>query len=66
MWQILPIILLPVFTIAIAYILEFFTYWFSQIWVWFSLIPNWTPTVLMLILVVLTYRSLKASSNQDI
>jgi hypothetical protein len=66
MWQLLPIILLPIATIAIAYILEFSTYLFGQVWVLSSMIPNWTPTVVLLILVVVTYRSLKASSSQDI
>ncbi|KOR37621.1 MULTISPECIES: hypothetical protein [Planktothricoides] len=66
MWQLLPIILLPIATIAIAYILEFSTYLLSQVWVLSSMIPNWIPTVVLLILVVFTYRSLKASSSQDI
>jgi hypothetical protein len=66
MWQLLPIILLPIATIAIAYILEFSIYLFSQVWVLSSIIPNWTPTVVLFILAVATYRSLKASSSQDI
>jgi hypothetical protein len=65
MWQILPIIILPMATILIAYILEFATYLFSQVSLLIDGIPDWTPTVLLLIVVLATYRSLKESLSQD-
>ena len=65
MWQILPIIILPMATIAIAYILEFSTYLLGQTSGLWDSIPDWTPTILLSILVLATYRSLKASLSQD-
>lgn len=65
MWQILPIIILPMATILIAYILEFSTYLFGQLSLLMDGIPDWTPTVVLSIVVLVTYRSLKASLSQD-
>ena len=65
MWQLLPIVILPMATIAIAYILEFSSYLLGQAAVSFHGIPEWAPTVFLSIVVLGIYRSIKTSLSQD-
>ena len=59
MSEILPIVILPLATIAIAYILEVLGFAVGGFSTLFNGIPNWTGTAVLLGLTIATYRSLR-------
>lgn len=59
MSEILPVFVLPLATIAIAYILQLMGFAAAQFSSVFSSLPNWTGTAVLLGLVVATYRYLR-------
>ncbi len=59
MSEILPVFVLPLATIAIAYILELMGFAAGQFSSLVNGLPNWTGTAVLLGLVVATYRYLR-------
>ncbi|MEB3829539.1 hypothetical protein [Phormidium sp. CCY1219] len=58
MSQIFPVILFAIATIAIAYFLELFGVLLGGVWSIMDAIPDWSWTVVLLLMVIATYRAL--------
>ena len=59
MSEILPIVIFPLATIAIAYILEVLGFAVGGFSIIFNGVPNWAGTALLLGVTIATYRSLR-------